>query len=543
MRTYRTPGIVFEQKDVGPAVIGPLRTDVAGFVGIAARGPLHTPVRIESLTQFATVFGGPLPQAYLAYAVQGFFANGGATCWVVRVADPTAAKAATLDVVDEHGLVLLGLTAGTPGAWGNGILARWMAQGTKIVSVTLRYPDGAGELIRNPGETPRGANALERALDTSPSDRIAPLITVGATFGANAQPLTAGMGWLSGGADGLATLRPEHVTGEGAPPDKQWGLSTLEVIDEVSMVAIPDIMPKMRIEPKTAPPPKIDCRDLDAPLPRHNDAPPEFPPPFDVEELQEALVRHCEKLQYRVAILDPHDNLLPPDLLGEVEPFRTTKFAALYYPWIRVSDPLRLTGVVRSVPPSGAVAGIYARSDRLYGVHKPPANEVVQGALDVQFVVDDIHHGDLNDAGVNVVRPFAGRGIRVYGARTTCSDTLWRYVNVRRLVSMIEKAIDKGSQWTVFEPNGPPLRREIDRSVRSFLESLYRRGMLDGNDSASAYTVKCDDDTTPPESQDAGRVVCQVGVQPPAPAEFVVVVIGKTQNAMEILKEGGAIDA
>jgi len=552
MRTYRTPGIYFEPKDAAPPRIGPLRTDIAGFVGIASRGPLHTPVKIESLTQFATVFGGPMPQAYLAYAIQGFFANGGATCWVVRVADPdpAASKPASLDIVDDElGVVLLTLTAGSPGTWGNNILARWISRGTEILSVTLHYPDGSEELIRNPTQPARGSNDLERASDTIPANRIAPLIELeNALVARNAQKLSAGMGWLGGGADGLKTLAAEHITGEGAPPGARWGLAALEMIDEVSVVAIPDIMPKLRVVPDTVKPPGPDCSVLDAPPspPAVKEDPLEFPPVFApevVDALQEALIRHCEKLQYRVAILDPPDNLLPPAAKQAVEPFQNTKFAALYYPWIQVSDPLRLAGPVRAVPPSGAVAGIYARSDRLYGVHKPPANEVVQGALDVKFVVDDIIHGDLNDAGVNVVRPFSGRGIRVYGARTTCSDTLWRYVNVRRLISMIEKAIDKGSQWTVFEPNGPPLRREIDRSIRAFLESLFRIGMLDGQDSDAAYSVKCDDDTTPPEAQDAGRVICQVGVQPPAPAEFVVVVIGKTQNATEILKEGGSIDA
>jgi hypothetical protein len=189
------------------------------------------------------------------------------------------------------------------------------------------------------------------------------------------------------------------------------------------------------------------------------------------------------------------------------------------------------------------VAGIYARSDLLYGVHKPPANEVVQGALDVHFPIDDVIHGELNEAGVNAIRSYPGRGIRVYGARTTSGDQVWRYVNVRRLLCMIEKSIDRNSQWIVWEPNGAALRREIDRSVRSFLENLFRRGMLDGGDSGQAYSVKCDDATTPPQEQDMGRVICRIEVQPPYPAEVILVVIGKTQNATEILKEGGAIDA
>jgi phage tail sheath protein FI len=539
MRTYRTPGIYFEQKDAAAAVIGPLRTDVAGFVGLAMQGPLHTAVRIESLTQFANVFGGAIPQAFLAYAVQGFFANGGATCWVVRAADPATAAGASLDIVDSGGTVLT-VRAGSPGSWGNGILARWMTRGGSIVSLTLHYPDGTEELIRNP----RASG--EASEDVLPSERIAPRVRLGIPSGAvvNAQPLSAGVGWLAGGADGLDTLTESHISGEDAPPGVRWGLATLELIDEIAMVAIPDIMPKLRIAPparRTTPP---DCRNLEQPVepPPPTRPDPEFPPEFQPDALQEALVRHCEKMHDRVAILDPLENMAPQEAIRAALPFGTSSFAALYYPWVVVDDPLRLIGLVRTIPPSGAVAGVFARSDRMYGVHKPPANEVVQGALNVRFAVDDILHGELNDAGVNVLRSFPGRGIRVFGARTTSRDTLWRFVNVRRLILMIEKAIEKGTQWIVFEPNAALLRREIDRTVRSFLEGLFRRGMLDGVDSDEAYTVKCDEATTPPEEEDRGRVICQIGVLPPPPAEFVVVVIGKTQNAMEILKEGGAID-
>ena len=546
MRSYHTPGIYFEEQDASPALIGPLRTDVAGFVGLASRGPLHVPVRIESLTQFRSVFGGPIAQAYLAYAVEGFFGNGGVTCWVVRVADPLAARSAALEIVDDFGANVLTLTAGSPGSWGNGILARWLTRGGEIVSLTLHYPDGTEELIRNP------AQSLKRAdrgtlTDTAPVALAAPLIVLSRNpVPDNARALSTGEAWLGGGADGLQSLDASHVTGEDAPVGKRWGLAALDEIDEISIVAIPDAMPKLRVLPARLPRPKPDCSVLapKPPVPQPLPQPePEFPPELEPEPLQEALVRHCEKLRYRIAVLDPRDNLLPEQVAASVSLFRTTKFAALYYPWIQVGDPLQLTGLVRAVPASGAVAGIYARTDRLYGVHKPPANEIVQGALDVKFGADDIIHGELNDAGVNVIRSYSGRGIRVYGARTTCSDTLWRFVNVRRLLSMIEKAIDKGSQWTVFEPNSGTLRREIDRTVRSFLEALFRKGMLDGADSSEAYTVKCDADTTPAEEQDAGRVICQVGVQPPYPAEFVVVVIGKTQNAMEILREGGSIDA
>src|ERR1035438_9139418 len=139
MRTLHTPGVSFEWHDACTPVIGPLRTDIAGFVGIAERGPLHIAAKIESQTQFASVFGGEIAQGYLAYAVDAFFANEGTTCWVVRVADPHTAATASLDIVDGNGTRLLGIAAGSPGTWGNGIVARWIYTGGTILSLTLHY--------------------------------------------------------------------------------------------------------------------------------------------------------------------------------------------------------------------------------------------------------------------------------------------------------------------------------------------------------------------------------------------------------------------
>jgi len=181
------------------------------------------------------------------------------------------------------------------------------------------------------------------------------------------------------------------------------------------------------------------------------------------------------------------------------------------------------------------VAGVWARSDRRAGVHKPPANEALEGVEDVLFRLGDEEHGDLNEAGVNAIRLYDGRGIRVAGARTVSSDPLLRYVNVRRLLLMIAEAVDEGTQWTVFEPHDLRLRREIDRVVRSFLDSLFRRGVLDGAKAEEAYSVRCDETTNPPAEVEAGRLICQIGVQPPWPAEFVIVRLAKSVSGVELL--------
>lgn len=554
MRTLHTPGVYFQWQDAVPPLIGPIRTDIAGFVGIAQRGPLHRAVKLETITQFNTVFGGKIAQGYLAYAIDGFFANGGDRCWVVRVADPGLASSASLDIVDLDGTRLLGIKAGSPGSWGNSVIARWRSRGTTVVSLTLYFADGTQQLIRNPLDValPVAPNEIEIQAESLPASYWAPVISLEKPDRGAASPnrasILAGEAGLAGGTDGLEGLTPVHFSGEGAPLDVVWGLAALERVTEISIVAMPDIMPKLRIEAKTTPPPPFDCRNLQLsmPLPRVPQTQPEFPPVFtdlEIYTLQESLIRHCEKMRYRVAILDTKDYLVPEDAITARQNFTFTDRASLYYPWILVDDPLQLSGLARAIPPSGYVAGAYARSDLRYGVQKPPANEILQGALDVRFLVDPIVHGELNDQNVNVIRSFPGRGIRVFGARTVSDDSLWTYTNVRRLILMIEKAIEQNSQWLVFEPNNRLLRREIDRVVRTYLESLYRTGALDGASSDDAYFVKCDDALNPPEEQDAGRVICQMGVQPPYPAEFVVVLIGKTQNAVDILKESGAISA
>jgi hypothetical protein len=341
------------------------------------------------------------------------------------------------------------------------------------------------------------------------------------------------------------------LSSENSPLHKPWGLAALEAIDEVSIVAMPDIMPKPVVKTSGIKPKPVHCDVLDAePVPPLiPELPMEFPPvftPTEIDLLQAALIQHCESLKDRVAILelleegDERVNDVT-DVIGWRNKFNS-KYASLYYPWVLMPDPLKLQGLLRAIPPSGHVAGIYARGDRRIGVHKPPANELVEAVKDVKTEVDETIHGILNDNSVNVIRTFSGRGIRVAGARTLSRDTDWLYVNVRRLLIMIEEAIDEATQWTVFEPNNPDLWREIDREVRSFLNTLWRRGMLDGATAEDAYFVRCDETTNPPEEVENGRVTCLVGVQPPWPAEFVVVRIGKTQGATEIVELRGGRD-
>jgi uncharacterized protein len=197
-----------------------------------------------------------------------------------------------------------------------------------------------------------------------------------------------------------------------------------------------------------------------------------------------------------------------------------SKYAALYWPWVRVFDPQ--SGRPVDLPPSGHMAGVWARNDATRGVHKAPANEIVRGAIGVATSLTRAEQDELNPIGVNCVRAFPGRGIRVWGARTLSSDPSWRYINVRRLYNYVESSVNIGTQWVVFEPNDRDLWQRVTRTIRAFLFTVWQDGGLFGDTVDEAFYVKCDDETNPSESIEIGRLVCEVGMAVVKPAEFVV---------------------
>jgi phage tail sheath protein FI len=241
-----------------------------------------------------------------------------------------------------------------------------------------------------------------------------------------------------------------------------------------------------------------------------------------VRDLQGKMISHCENMGDRMAILDCPEGLLPQEVLE----WRMntagydSKFAALYYPWIEVMDPL--TRKPMMVPPSGHVAGLWCRVDGERGVHKAPANEVVRGANGLGFQVTQAEQGGLNKVGINCIRAFPGRGIRVWGARTMSSDPEWRYINVRRLFNFVSESIMEGTQWSVFEPNDEKLWIQLRIAATNFLTRVWSDGALFGSTPAQAFYVKCDSETNPPEVIEAGQVICEIGIAPVKPAEFVI---------------------
>jgi uncharacterized protein len=280
----------------------------------------------------------------------------------------------------------------------------------------------------------------------------------------------------------------------------------------------------------------------------------------------EDLLSHCERLGDRVAILDPPADVTdierltrvapgrpqqpgkpstPPssDAPAEPEPEpglrpRQSDYGTLYAPWLVVRDPL--TGELVATPPSGHVAGVWARIDTTRGVHKAPANESVRGAIDLAYRITRSEQEILNPAGVNCIRYFPAEGIRIWGARTLAAEAgEWRYLNVRRLFSMLKESIADGTRWIVFEPNDQVLWRSIRRDIGAFLTRVWRDGALLGRTPQEAFFVKCDEETNPPEVRDAGQVVAVIGVAPVKPAEFVVFKLSQSSIGTETAALGG----
>lgn len=244
----------------------------------------------------------------------------------------------------------------------------------------------------------------------------------------------------------------------------------------------------------------------------------------DADTIQRLLISHCERMRYRVAILDAP----PGQVLSDIRAFRgqlDSTHAALYYPWVKVLDPLTRQEI--DLPPSGFVTGICARNDVEHGVHKAPANEVVRSAIGFEVLLNKAQQDVLNPEGINCFRFFEGRGYRLWGARTISSDSEWKYLNVRRYFAYLERSIDKGTQWVVFENNSNPLWDRVRGTIEDFMYNEWKNEHLMGTKPDQAYFVRCDRSTMTQNDIDNGRLVCLVGVAPVKPAEFVIFRIGQ----------------
>ncbi|WP_336364712.1 phage tail sheath family protein [Halalkalicoccus salilacus] len=520
MPEYLSPGVYMEEVESGAKPIAGVSTSTAGFLGRTERGPV-TPQFITSFSGFERTFGGfelyqsgeALAGTYLAYAVDGFFRNGGSRCYVGRIL-ANDAETATLTVDDKAKFDAVG-----PGAWGNAIAvsienAARHDQNSELFRVTVEY------WTVKTGEDPatvmddRDADKEEVYNNLSPVETdtdyyenringVSDLVEV--TRLDAGRPTNEGRTRLEDGNDG-ATVDRTAYAGEETPKTttlpsgeerieiERTGFVGFKAIDDISIVCAPD--------------------------------------ENSVAGLRDEVLNHCQHadLKDRFAILQaPQDFDLQtlPGPPGNLD----SDYAAYYVPWVRVLDPM--TNLGKLVPPGGHIAGIYARTDTERGVHKAPANEVVRGITELQFDITKGQQDVLNPKGVNCIRSFPGRGIRVWGARTTSSNALWRYVSVRRLFLYIEESIDEGTQWVVFEPNDEKLWARVRQSVSNFLTTTWRDGALMGTTPEEAFYVRCDRTTMTDDDIAQGKLIVEVGIAPVRPAEFVIFRVTQLTSSAE----------
>lgn len=530
MPEYLSPGVYIQEVDSGPRPIEGVGTACAAFVGFAAAGPANRPVLIANWSQYVSTFGSAedggarnphVPGAYLSHAVYGYFLNGGGRCYVTRVVgNATQTKATPLQLPSRSSKAVPSIIIHPKNATTQDIEIEILPPAKSIAAPANSPTDGQSQdgganqggnasgsdsaemftLRARMGDVEEvyenlslGKTATKTAVDTvNAVSQLIRLVEAKSTGSAIDRAPEAGSYVLK--APPMTTLpqvQSNHFSGD---VTERSGLEGLEVAEDVTMVCCPDLMSAYQ----------AGAIDRDG-----------------VKAVQLAMIAHCERMGDRVAILDPLPDLSPQDVARwlQKEANYDSKYAALYYPWIKIAGP---TGRPLAVPPSGFMAGIYARNDNQRGVHKAPANEVVTGALEAVTQVTKGEQDTLNPKGINCIRSFTGRGLRVWGARTLSSDPAWRYVNVRRLFNYVEKSLEQGLQWVVFEPNDPDLWARVKRDVTAFLTGAWRDGMLFGRSPEEAFFVKCDEELNPPDVRDRGQLFIDIGLAPVKPAEFVV---------------------
>jgi uncharacterized protein len=641
MLAYKTPGVyIVEQPATGP--IAGVGTNTAAVIGPALKGPINVPTKITSWTQFRDQFGEWIAQPgfYLAYAVRGYFDNGGTVAYVTRVG--TAARAA-LDLADRGAGTALRVEALSDGLTGNGLQvtvqdaqivaplqnARVRKESAVIASAAngviklgniadaSRFKSGDVVTIETTAErvtidrVRQDELVLASNLTGGPyaagmTVRIADVVVGQKTFrvenpaglepgsvihlaqGATEEDLVvsglsmelvtvagagASNGYALGGGDPDVEVTTFEFTLVVTPPapatpetfanlsmDSRHSRYFSRVIQsqyvKVTLSAVPSVEPPPDNRPAVIAATNLagGANDnlaaiglvhyqqaLEA-LEKIDDVNLVCIPDRTDTGAQAALIAHCEKLGDRFAILDAPLGA-PPFGAGSVLEHRAAVesargHAALYYPWITINDPKSLTGEeTMRVPPSGHLAGIYARSDTERGVHKAPANELIRGAVGLERIVDDAENGELNVEGVNVLRIFPGKARpTVWGARTTAPKDLvaWRYINVRRLFLFIEESVLEGFRWAVFEPNDTALWKKLHRTLTEFLTRVWRSGALFGRTAEEAFYVKIDEELNPPNVRALGQVIIEVGIAPVRPAEFVIVQIGMWDGGSDV---------
>lgn len=551
MAEYLSPGVYVEEYDNSPRSIDGVGTSTAGFVGMTVKGAAKgAPSLITSFAGFLREFGGYLSEfthgeyRYLAGSVEQFFANGGTRCYVARVTAPGAVTA-------KADAGIMQIRAANEGIWGNRIQIAVSSSTRKKLQLTEKLEENTyraksadglleGDIVVFEKEYNRVVSifdnniTFEKAFANDPTDTdlvpkkvlylvetdiqvrygdevenytglsfnvaspnyiegkmkkselvrisVSPMTTVddpvSELFG---EGETSGTVILSGGSDGnLKAVTAGTFIGVDNGPGSRTGIQAFIENDQVSMMAVPGItMPDVVV----------------------------------------SLVAHCENMKSRFAVLDmPFDCVKTGELI-EYRDMIDSTYAAMYHPWIQNYD--RSTQKSGFFPPSGAVMGVYARTDIARGVHKAPANETVMcTGLSVNYNKGE--QDILNPAGINLIRNLPGQGIRVWGARTASSNSAYKYVNVRRLFIYVEESIKANTNWVVFEPNDTTLWTRVNITISSFLDTLWRSGMLAGATPEESYFVEIGESTMTQDDIRNGRLICNIGIAPSRPAEFVI---------------------
>lgn len=511
MPEYLTPGVYVEEIERGPKPIEGVPTSTSAFLGETERGPIR-PRLVTSYTEYNRWFGGVFRDGrYMPYAASGFFENGGKRLYVCRIVGE-GATTATKTFGDFT------VRASGPGAWGRKVWVKFEDGSTKDkdgnsgfrmkLAYWSTFPGGFQPfdpfLAANRTTLPRPQYAedyddlsvdpnssnyfTKRLIDTGTNQPVSVLASIESTVAAPTKPQpTQGefldQNGIDDPSDKVGKDDFEGLVAGGR--DQKQGLQALET-DPYRGVAL-----------------------VYAPH-----------PPDNGPDIVRAIIDHCERMKFRFAAIDGDENAEPSDLDPRNTNKWDTSYAAFYAPWIVASDPQ--SGARRTIPPGGHVLGVFARTDTERGVFKAPANEIVRGALNVRFDINDNTQGVLNPRGVNVIRSFPARGIRVWGARTLSSDSLWKYVSVRRLFIFLEHSIYDGTQWVVFEPNDDRLWARVKDTIRLFLRSQWRAGALFGRTEEEAFFITIDRTTMSQDDILNGRLICEIGIAPVRPAEFVI---------------------
>ncbi len=517
MPTYAAPGVYVEEVASSQKVLTAAPTAVAAFVGFTEKAPTNDPNDPEGLaprlvtswSQFESMYGSFTKNAVLPLSVYGYFANGGSIAYIVRVPNtaPSGEPARReLPAADRA----LGLPLAIESLEPDADISVQVSTSESDDSDDGPAPFDLTVLdsgIAVESYTGLHLNSVAAAVNgVSTKVKVEVLLDAKTDLSSQIEVLRPGLYPLKKGDP-----KPVVVTGKkfAGSETARAGINGLAVANDVTMVILPDL-----VTAATKADGSIDLGLWKA--------------------VQTSLITHCELNGNRMAVLDAPPGMSPQQIKewrSDVAMYDSA-FASLYYPWIKIENPIGTNGDAEIfIPPSGHVAGVWARTDATRGVWKAPANDTIRGVLDLEYGVTQNEQSLLNPIGINCIRPFGTRGIRIWGARTLASDSDWRYINVRRLFNMVEATIAEGTQWAVFEPNDVALWEGVKRTLNAFLRGLWTAGALFGSAAEQAFYVKCDSETNPPESIDQGLLIVEVGIAPVKPAEFVVFRIAQQKQS------------